>query len=170
MVCHRLKLFLGSRQPSDNQKIKKAQKPLNDPKPGLKSADTCLTNTIRSPACNRNIKDRLQRNRYGSPFHHARARLSRIWNHEWRNSENENCFKRLRQAKHRNIAVMAMEAEKMEESSKRLELSVSISQDALEVDHVDEDDDSSRNIDCSRQVPPLIFPDFQSARFPPNFD
>ena len=79
-------------------------------------------------------------------------------------------FKRLRQAKHRNIAVMAMEAEKMEESSKRLELSVSISQDALEVDHVDEDDDSSRNIDCSRQVPPLIFPDFQSARFPPNFD
>ena len=79
-------------------------------------------------------------------------------------------FKRPRQAKHRNIAVMAMEAEKMEESSKRLELSVSISQDALEVDHVDEDDDSSRNIDCSRQVPPLIFPDFQSARFPPNFD
>ena len=79
-------------------------------------------------------------------------------------------FKLLRQAKHRNIAVMAMEAEKMEESSKRLELSVSISQDALEVDHVDEDDDSSRNIDCSRQVPPLIFPDFQSARFPPNFD
>ena len=79
-------------------------------------------------------------------------------------------FKHLRQAKHRNIAVMAMEAEKMEESSKRLELSVSISQDALEVDHVDEDDDSSRNIDCSRQVPPLIFPDFQSARFPPNFD
>ena len=79
-------------------------------------------------------------------------------------------FKRLRQAKHRNIAVMAMEAEKVEESSKRLELSVSISQDALEVDHVDEDDESSRNIDCSRQVPPLIFPDFQSARFPPNFD
>ena len=78
-------------------------------------------------------------------------------------------FKHLRQAKHRNIAVMAMEAEKVEESSKRLELSVSISQDALEVDHVDED--SSRNIDCSRQVPPpLIFPDFQSARFPPNFD
>ena len=79
-------------------------------------------------------------------------------------------FKHLRQAKHRNIAVMAMEAEKVEESSKRLELSVSISQDALEVDHVDEDYDSSRNIDCSRQVPPLIFPDFQSARFPPNFD
>ena len=77
-------------------------------------------------------------------------------------------FKHLRQAKHRNIAVMAMEAEKVEESSKRLELSVSISQDALEVDHVDED--SSRNIDCSRPVPPLIFPDFQSARFPPNFD
>ena len=80
-------------------------------------------------------------------------------------------LKHLRQAKHRNIAVMAMEAEKVEESSKRLELSVSISQDALEVDDVDEEDyDSSRNIDCSRQVPPLIFPDFQSARFPPNFD
>ena len=79
-------------------------------------------------------------------------------------------FKRLRQAKHRNIAVMAMEAEKVEESSKRLELSVSISQDALEVDDVHEDGDSSWNIDCSRQVPPLIFPDFQSARFPPNFD
>ena len=39
---------------------------------------------------------------------------------------------RRRQTKQRNIAVMAMEAEKVEETSKKLEMSVSISQDALE--------------------------------------
>ena len=65
-----------------------------------------------------------------------------------------------RQTKHRNIAVMAMEAEKVEESSKRLEMSVSISQDALEEADVSNLEDSpspdlvssSPNLYC-RQIP-----------------
>ena len=50
-----------------------------------------------------------------------------------------------RQTKHRNIAVMAMEAEKVEESSKRLEMSVSISQDALEA----KDEDGLEEVDVT---------------------
>ena len=86
-----------------------------------------------------------------------------------------------RQTKHRNIAVMAMEAEKvMEESSKRLEMSVSISQDALEVEDDDvaleeadvsdcrspspDLDSSSPNLYC-RQIPLQYFPTSNLADF-----
>ena len=81
---------------------------------------------------------------------------------------------RRRQTKQRNIAVMAMEAEKvMEESSKRLEMSVSISQDALEVedevaleeDLEDSPDRVSSNLYC-RQISPLqYFPTSNLADF-----
>ena len=83
---------------------------------------------------------------------------------------------------------MAMEAEKAEESSKRLEMSVSISQDALEVeDEVALEEvevtnfsdcrspspdlaSSSPNLYCRQIALSPIFSDFQSAGFPLNFD